>query len=364
MDAAEEAVRGAVDAAERMAKERVDRVLLSFSGGRPASRLIDVETDIAGHEIGERDLKRALAQAHLLARRSSEGREILNAIATGYSIDGTPGYREPRGMFGSRLGLRLHVVSAAMGPLRNLKLLVERCDLEIAALVVAPYASGLSTLVEDEMDLGVTLIDMGGGSTDVAIFYDGHMIHTDQVPVGGNHVTNDIARGLSTSSAHAERLKTLHGSAVAGPDDEHAMVSVPRVGESGADAVQQIPRSMLVGIIQPRIEETLELVRDRLQASGLARTAGRRAVLTGGGALLTGVREHAARVLDKQVRVGRPLGIHGLAEATEGPAFASAAGLLAYAQHEPGQQHMEPISEAGTGAGRIHRLGRWFKENF
>ena len=364
MDAAEEAVRGAVDAAERMAKERVDSVLLSFSGGRPASRLIDVETDIAGHEIGERDLKRALAQAHLLARRVSEGREILNTIPAGYCIDGTPGYREPRGMFGSRLGLRLHVVSAAVGPLRNLKLLAERCHLEIAALVVAPYASGFSTLVEDEMDLGVTLVDMGGGSTDVAVFYDGHMIHTDQVPVGGNHVTNDIARGLSTAMAHAERLKTLHGSAVAGPDDEHAMVSVPRVGESGADAVQQIPRSMLIGIIQPRIEETLELVRDRLQASGLARTAGRRAVLTGGAALLTGVREHAARVLDKQVRIGRPLGVHGLAEATEGPAFATAAGLLAYAERGPSQEHMENLAESSGGDGRIQRLGRWFKENF
>ncbi len=367
MDAAEEAVRGAVDQAERMAKERIETVLLSFSGGRPVSRLIDVETDIAGHEIGERDLKRALAQAHLLARRSTEGREILNAIPAGYTIDGTPGFREPRGMFGARLGLRLHVVSAEVGPLRNLKLLAERCHLEISALVVAPYASGMSTLVEDEIDLGVTLIDLGGGGTDVAVFYDGHMIHTDQVPVGGNHVTNDIARGLSTSAAHAERLKTLHGSAVAGPDDEHAMVSVPRVGESGADAMQQIPRSMLVGIIQPRIEETLELVRDRLRASGLARTAGRRAVLTGGGSLLTGVREHAARVLDKQVRVGRPLGLHGLAEATEGPAFAAAAGLLVYADRVPGEEHLAAMADGGLGNwgdGRFQRLGRWFKENF
>jgi len=248
--------------------------------------------------------------------------------------------------------------------LRDLKLLAERCHLEISSLVVAPYASGLSTLVEDEMDLGVTLIDLGGGSTDVAVFYDGHMIHTDQVPVGGNHVTNDIARGLSTSAAHAERLKTLHGSAVAGPDDEHAMVSVPRVGESGADAMQQIPRSMLIGIIQPRIEETLELVRDRLRASGLSRTAGRRAVLTGGGALLTGVREHTARVLDKQVRVGRPLGVHGLAEATEGPTFAAAAGLLAYAQRGSRAGHLENMAGSGAADGRMQRMGRWFKENF
>ena len=334
MDAAEEAVRGAVVAAERMANERVDSVLLSFSGGQPASRLIDVETDIAGLEIGERDLKRALAQANLLARRSTEGQEILNTNPAGYSVDGEPCYLEPRGMFGDRLGLRLHVISAAVGPLRNLKLLAERCHLEIAALVLAPYASGLSTLDEVEMDLGVTLIDMGGGSTDFAVFYDGHMIYTDQVPVGGNHVTNDIARGLSTTASYAERLKTLHGSAVAGPDDEHAMVSVPRVGESGADAVQQIPRSMLIGIIQPRIEETLELIRGRLQASGLAQTAGRHAVLTGGGSLLTGVREHAQRILDKEVRVGRSLGVRGLTEATEGPAFASAAGLLTYAERE------------------------------
>jgi len=361
METAEEAVRGAVDQAERMAKERVEQVFLSFSGGHPVSHLIDVETDIAGHEIGERDLKRAQAQAQILAQGRIEEREILNTIPAGYCIDGTPGFREPRGMYGTRLGLRLHVISVEVGPFRNLKLLAERCHLEIAALVAAPYASGMSTLVEDEVDLGVTLIDLGGGTTDVAIFYDGHMIHTDQVPVGGIHVTNDIARGLSTSTAHAERLKTLHGSAVAGPDDEHAMISVPRVGESGAEAVQQIPRTMLVGIIQPRIEESLELVRDRLQASGLGRAAGRRAVLTGGGALLTGVREHAARVLDKQVRIGRPLGVHGLADATEGPAFAVASGLLAYVQQGPEQGHSEHIA---IGEGRFQRLGRWLKENF
>ncbi|MDP6342103.1 MAG: cell division protein FtsA [Alphaproteobacteria bacterium] len=363
MEAAEEAVRAAVDAAERMAKETVYEVIVGFSGGRPASRIVEVEVDIAGHEIGERDLKRALDRAHLLAREGNHDREVVNALPAGYCIDGTPGYREPRGMFGSRLGLNLHVVSTAAGPMRNLRLLAERCHLEIASLVISPYASGLSTLVEDEMDLGVTLIDMGGGSTDVAVFYDGHMVHTEQVPVGGNHVTNDIARGLSTPASHAERLKTLHGSAVAGPDDERAMVTVPRVGESGADAIQQIPRSMLIGIIQPRIEETLELVRDRLETGGFARMAGRRAVLTGGGALLTGVREHAARVLDKQVRVGRPLGIHGLAEATEGPAFATAAGLLVYSERGPRQAEIEPAGAVAEG-GRMVRLGRWFKENF
>jgi len=363
LEAAEGCIRAAVDAAERMARDTVERVVLSLAGGRPSSQTIAVEVAIAGHEINAGDLSRALAQARSRALEQAAGREMVHAIPAGYAIDGTPGYRDPRGMFGSRLGVNLHAISAAPGPIQNLRLATERCHLEVESLVVAPYAAGLSTLVEDETDLGVTLIDMGGGTTSVAVFYDGHLVHADVIPVGGGHVTNDIARGLSTPTRSAERLKTLYGSAIAGPADDGDMVTVPQIGESGANAVQHVPRSMLIGIIQPRIEETLELVRNRLQASGYARLAGRRAVLTGGASLLTGARELAARILDKQVRIGRPLRVQGLAEATDGPAFAVCAGLLAHAVRE--QHALAVAPPPGTAsAGRFARLGRWFKENF
>lgn len=363
MDEAEGAIRAAVDAAERMARETVDEVVVSISGGYPGSHLIDVEVDIAGHEIGDGDLRRALRKADAEAHAAPQDREILHSIPAGYSIDGTPGYRDPRGLFGSHMGLSLNVVTAGLGPVRNLRLVAERCDLDIAGIVVSPYAAGLSALVEDETDLGVTLIDMGGRTTTIGVFYDGSLIHVDSVPCGGQHVTNDIARGLSTPTGQAERIKTLHGSAIAGPADDTHMLSVPQLGESGPDAVQQVPRSMLIGIVQPRIEETLELVRDRLERSGFARLAGRRAVLTGGACQLTGVRELAARVLDKQVRIGRPLGIQGLAEATEGPAFAVTAGLLRYAVRGPAELR-DDGRRVEDGGNRLERIGRWFRENF
>ena len=203
---------------------------------------------------------------------------------------------------------------------------------------------------------------MGGGSTGIAAFRDGALVHCDVVPVGGNHVTNDIARGLATPAATAERLKTRYGSTIPSPTDERETISVPQVGEEGADATLHVPRSMLVGIIQPRIEETLELVRDRLQQSPAARAAGRRLVLTGGAAELTGVRELAARVLDKQVRIGRPGNMAGLAETTQRPPFAVSAGLIAHPVQQP-EEAERPLPGKAVAAGRFGWLGRWLKEN-
>ena len=172
---------------------------------------------------------------------------------------------------------------------------------------------------------------MGGGTTSVAVFSEGELIFTDAVSVGGQHVTTDIAHGMSTPLAHAERMKTLYGSAIASTSDSRAVIDVPQIGDDQGAAPNHVPKSLLVGIIQPRIEETFELVRDRLEAAGLANGAGRRVVLVGGASQLHGVRDVAAQVLDKQARLGRPARLAGLAEATAGPAFATCAGLLGYA---------------------------------
>src|SRR5262249_4336489 len=151
-----------------------------------------------------------------------------------------------------------------------------RCHLEVAGLVVSPYASGLAALVDDEIDLGVTVIDMGGGTTTIGVFFDGNLVFADSVPVGGAHVTNDIARGLSTPIAHAERMKTLYGSAISSPADERETLAVPQVGEEDEAQANHVPKSLLVGIIGPRLEETFELVRNRLESSGFDKLAGRR----------------------------------------------------------------------------------------
>ncbi|HYB08753.1 MAG TPA: cell division protein FtsA [Alphaproteobacteria bacterium] len=361
MDAAEESIRGAVHAAEQMAEETIREVFVNLTCGTPLSQTVAVEVSIAGHEVGDTDLRRVLGQGYLLNDASE--REIIHSIPVSYTIDGSNGIRDPRGMYGERLGVNMHVVSASAGSVRNLKTCVARCHLDLQALVVSPYAAGLATLVEDEMDLGVTCIDMGGGSTSISVFFDGEVIYTDCIPVGGQYVTSDIARGLSTPLVHAERMKTLYGSTFATSSDEHDVVDVPQVGEDEHASPNHVPKSILVSIIQPRLEETFELVRGRLEASGVDRTAGRRVVLTGGASQLQGVRELAALVLDKQVRMGRPLRIGGLADSTAGPAFATCAGLLQYAltrfagSPSRARRVQEPPSDV------FGRFGVWLREN-
>ncbi len=209
-----------------------------------------------------------------------------------------------------------------------------------------------------------TVVDMGGGATTIAVFYDGHVVHADTIAIGGGHVTSDIARGLSTPLADAERMKTLYGSAIPSPEDEREVIDVPLVGEDKPAQPNHVPRSLLVGIIRPRLEETFELVRSRLEAKGLDRLAGRRLVLTGGASQLRGARELASLIMEKQVRLGRPLRLSGLAEATSGPAFATCAGLLRYAAERHGDHDGARRTMTDPGSGRFGRIGHWLRESF
>jgi cell division protein FtsA len=363
MEAAETSVRAAVDAAEQMAEDRIREVVVNVSGGLPVSSNVTVEVAVNGHEIGEMDIRRMLDHARHHAQQGE--RELIHSIPIGFTVDGNEGIRDPRGMFGEKLAVTTHLVSATQGPIRNLSTVVHRCHLDIESRVVSAYASGLACLVEDEKELGVTCIDMGGGTTTLAVFQGGHLVHTDTIPVGGVHVTNDIARGLSTPLIHAERMKTLYGSALPSPSDDREILKVPLVGEDEDGATNQVPRSMLVQIIQPRLEETFELVRSHLEAGGFDKLAGRRVVLTGGAATMQGVRDLAGMVLDKQVRIGRPVGIQGLPEATAGPAFSTCAGLLRYAvMHQAEAPAKAARTTDSAGNGPFGRLGSWLRKNF
>jgi len=362
-DEVEGAIRSALESAEDMAGERVDGVVVAVTGGAPESQRIDVEMEISGHEVRDTDMRRILACVG--QQPMDPDRELIHCIPVGYTLDGTDSILDPRGMYGERLGARIHLVTAASGPLRNLTTVIERCQLDVDGRVAAPYAAGLASLVEDERELGATVIDMGGGTTSVAVFLGGHVIHVGVIAVGGGHVTNDIAQGLSTPLASAERLKTMYGGTLASAADSREILRVPLVGEDEDQPSLEIPRSYLVQIIRPRVEETLELVRAHLEAAGVDRIAGRRAVLTGGASQLPGVRELAEQILDKQVRSGRPLRLRGLSDSVSGPAFATCAGLLRHAV----QDHVErPILDgpprAGGVFGPVNRIGRWLKENF
>ncbi|MBF0354463.1 MAG: cell division protein FtsA [Alphaproteobacteria bacterium] len=363
MEAVEAQVRQAVEAAEDMAGERISQVVIGFTAGQPLSRHVDIDVSVAGHEVSESDIRRMLDHARQQPAESHE-RELVHCIPLGFRLDGSEGIRDPRGMFGEKLGVGVHLISAASGALKNLATVVARGHLDIDSCVVAPYAAGLATLVDDEKELGATVIDMGGGTTTIAVFMNGQVVHIDSLPVGGGHVTSDIARGLSTPLAQAERLKTLYGSCMPSAADDREMLRVPLVGEEDDQAAAQMPRSMLVQIIRPRIEETFELVRSHLETSGMDRAAGRRVVLVGGASQLSGARELAGMVLDKQVRMGKPQGFAGMAEATGGPAFAVCAGLLRYAVFNLGEAAASGNVEKESSQGRFGRLGQWFRENF
>ncbi len=366
MDAAEQCVRAAVHTAEKMAGVTIQKVVVNLSGGHPRSHTVDHKVPLVGtaggREIADADLRRLLGKLDSVPK--SAERALIHANPTGFSIDGSRGIRDPRGMHGETLGVQVHQVTAAHGPMRNLATVIARCHLEIHSIVVSSHAAGLASLVDDEMELGVTLIDMGAGTTSLAVFSDGQPVMTDQVPIGGHHVTQDIARGLSTSQAHAERMKTLYGHAVTQPGDERDMIEAPLLGEDDPNQAVRVPRAILVEIIQPRMEETFELVREKLSAAGLDRAAGRRAVLTGGASLLPGARDLAGQILDKRVRIGRPIHVGGLAESTGGPAFATCGGLLASCLQDPVALPAPAPKRAVSANGRLQRLGLWLREAF
>ena len=363
LEAADRAIRLTVDAAERMAGKTIGEVVIAVAGGRPRCDMITGETRIMTNDVGTVDKQRAISSA--LQKLDPGQRAVLHTAAVQYHIDDARGVREPLGMFGQRLAVDVNAVTVEPGPLRNLALAVGRCHLDIKDFVIAPYAGARAVLVDDELALGSTYIEMGGGTTGIAAFHEGKLVFADVVPVGGQHITNDIARGLSTSIAHAERLKTLYGSALPVMNDEREHLAVPLLGERGVDKIHQVPRSALVAIIRPRVEEILEIVRDRIAASPNGPLAGHRVVIGGGASQLTGMREVTAHILNRPVRSGVQGANHAMPESARSPSFAVAAGLLDYAlrpDRAMGLLGLEP--HRAPGGNYISRVGKWIKESF
>ena len=362
LDAAEESIRAAVEAAERMAGETIRDVTVGVAGGGLQSRMIVCEAALNGHAIADGDMRRLL-DSTALSEHVADGHELIQALPIGYAVDGQRGIRDPRGMHGRRLTANLLLVTAGSGAVRNLAACITRCHLAVADRLAGSQAAASSCLAEDERALGVTLIDMGGGTTSIAVFFDGEPIFTDSLPIGGNHVTNDIARVLLTPVAEAERLKTLYGNCLPSPSDDHEVVEVAQLDNDSGD-VQQVTRSLLVAIVRLRLEETFEMVHARLKDAGIDRIAGRRVVLTGGGSLLPGTVELAGTILGKHVRVGRPRRLPGLPDEATGPEFATAVGLLMHAGRclpVGGLGAYRPEDETPN---RWARLGQWLRENF
>ncbi len=361
LDQAEQAIRLAVDAAERMAGVTVESLIVNVSCGKLRSELFSAGLDLQGRDVAEGDIARVLAAAR--GHVAGDGRVVVHALPVGYALDGARGIRDPRGMACQRLTIDTHVVSADHAPVRNLEICINRAHLEVETMVATAYASGLSVLVEDEDKLGVAVVDMGGGSTTMAVFAEEEFVFADGIGIGGQHVTLDLAKGHSLRLAEAERLKTLHGSVILGESDERELITLAPVGAEH-DGPVQLPRSAIVRVIRPRIEEILEEVRDRLAQSGFTARTGRRLVLTGGASQLTGVADLARKIVGPNVRLGRPVGVAGLPDLARGAAFSAVVGLLIYPQVVPAGAGARRTRQSPATGGYLNRVGQWFRESF
>jgi cell division protein FtsA len=329
MEKSETAIRESVEQAERIAGTQVDQVFVGFSAGGLVSNIASVESAIGGRRITAADVDELLETG----RRSidPEGRTILHALPAYYTLDGVDGVKQPRGLYAEKLGVDIHVIAADPAPWKNLDHCVRSAHLGVEAVVASPVAAGKACLSEEERELGVALVELGGGVTNVSVFAGGMLVGLKSLAIGGGDVTDDIAAAFGTRRVEAERIKCFYGSAMTSPRDNHDMIELAPIagGQEGIEA-SRITRAQLVSVIRQRLEHVTAQVEDALKQLGFAGPFGRQVVLTGGGAELKGIADYAQGVLGRAVRIGRP-NMPGLPEAHSGPAFSTLAGLAQFA---------------------------------
>ncbi|WGR95852.1 MULTISPECIES: cell division protein FtsA [unclassified Bradyrhizobium] len=361
----EKSVRHAVALAERMAKVRVESVLLSVSGGRLHGQLVEAAADIRGGSVTSDDVSRVTSAG--MRHATAAGRTVLHALPVGYALDGVKGIRDPRGMVARQFGVDMNVVTSDATVAKNLMLVVERCHLNVEAMAASPYVAGLSVLTDDEFDLGAAVVEMGAGSTTIATYSGGRFVHASGFALGGQHITMDLARGIGACIADAERIKTLYGTVLTGGSDSRELMSVPTAGDD-RETPQIVSRATIANIVRHRAEEIFEMVRDRLADSPFAAEPRAGVVLSGGASQLTGTVELATRILNRQVRIGRPLGFGRLPSEAKGASFSVPSGLLVYPQYAH-LEHVEPrrtrqLKTGTDGYGYFGKVGRWLREGF
>ncbi|MEM8792234.1 MAG: cell division protein FtsA [Pseudomonadota bacterium] len=362
MDEAARAIRFALLNAEKMAANKVDRVdhaIVSFSGGRPQSFSTVGEVETETGQVTERDISHALGAAS--CPPIGADRQILHAQPVEISVDYHSGITDPRGMTGRVLSIALHVLAVDKRPLANLMECIRQCDLDLAGVVSAPYASALSAMVEDEQRTGAVCIDMGGGSTSTSVFLRDQLICTGQVRFGGEHVTSDIASGLLMRRSTAERIKTMRGGVIPTGVDDRELIDAPQIGEEDLPDRRQISRGMLIGVIRPRMEEIMRDVRAQMMEMGVHEMPGCSVVLTGAACQMPGVDELVTRYLGRRPRIGRPLRIAGLPQAMSGPDCSTAVGLAMYALRPHDELWDFEAPKPMSARGRANEMLRWLQ---
>ncbi len=358
----ERAIRTAVQAAQKMANVRVDHVIACFSGARPRSYGLAGEITLPGGQVSEQDVGRVLAACDV--PDFGENREVLHAHPVNFAIDHRTGLGDPRGHVGNKLAVDMHLVTIDTSAVQNLLYCIKRCDLELAGIASSAYVSGIASLVEDEQELGSACVDMGGGATGVSVFIKKHMIFSDSVRLGGDHVTSDISKGLQVPMAVAERIKTMHGGVIATGMDDREMIEIGADCGDWEKDRRTVSRAELIGIMRPRVEEILEETRALLDAAGFEHLPSQQIVLTGGASQIPGLDGLAARILGQNVRLGRPLRVQGLPQAATGPAFSSTVGLSLFAAHPQDEWWDFEIPSERYPARSLRRAVKWFRDNW
>jgi cell division protein FtsA len=349
MGATELAIREAVEQAERIAGTNIEDVWVSFSAGGLVSDIVKLEADLGGHRVEQADIDELLKAGR--DALNPGGRMVLHATPTRYTLDGLAGVKRPIGLHADRLGVDIHVVATEGSPVRNLDLCVRSAHLEVRSIIAAPVATGLACLSDEERDLGVALVEIGAGVTNVSVFAGGVLAGLASIPMGSADITDDIASAFATPRQWAERAKCFHGSANMSPRDNHEMIEVTHASpEHGAEG-QRITKAQLIAVIRLRLERLILEIQKELTKLDFADPMGRQIVFTGGGAELKGIADYAQQALGSAVRVGRPKGLVALPEAHSGPAFATLAGLARFAASDPiDLRSLEPAHQLVTRA--------------
>jgi cell division protein FtsA len=358
MDEAQKAIRTVVQAAQKMAGVLLEDVLVSFSGGQPRSYGICGTTKLAGGEVTEFDIGNALINSDI--PDYGVKREVIHALPVNFSLDDRTGLIDPRGHLGSELAVDLHLMTVDQNVVHNIIQAIRSCHLDLAGLCFAPYLAGISSLTEDELNLGSACVDLGAGITGVTIFLKKQMIYGGSVRMGGGHITADISKAFSISFDAAERIKNLHGGLISTSRDDRDLIEV----SSHSQDKITISRSELIGVIRPRVEEILEDVTEQLNAAGFSNLSGKKVILTGGGSQLPGLFEVASKMLGCSVRIGKPIRVQGLPHATNGPDFAAAVGLALHAGHPQDECWDFQVPFSRLGFRKINGIFKWFVENW
>ena len=366
MDATERSVREAVEQAERIAGTNIEDVWVSFSAGGLVSNLASVEVELGGHRVEQADIDNLLT--HGRNAIDPEGRMVLHAQPTLYTLDGLKGVKKPLGLHADTLGVDIHVVAADGSPVRNLDLCVRSAHLEVKSIIASPVATGMACLSEEERELGVALVEIGAGLTNVSLFAGGMLVGLASIPFGSADITDDIASAFGTRRQQAERMKCFYGSATTSPRDNHDMIEVaPMSSEDDAGEGGRITRAQLISVIRQRLDHLVGEIARELKELGFSGPVGRQVVLTGGGAELKGLADYMQGALGRAVRLGRPRGLNGLPEAHSGTGFATLAGLVHYAASDPMDLRSVAADQMVTraaGGGLIKRLMAAFRYGY